>query len=386
MTTDFLSIQALFTDEQRLIQNTISQFVDKEIKPVINHYAQEAKFPAHLIPQFGELGVFGSFIPQKYGCTGLDYISYGIIAQEMEKGDSAIRSTISVQSSLVMNPIYLFGSEEQKIHYLPKLASGEMIGCFGLTEPNHGSNPSAMETRFKETPEGYILNGAKMWITNSPISAIAVVWAKNEEGRIKGLLVDLKSKGVSAPEIKNKWSLRASITGELVFDNVLVPKENLLPLADGLAAPLKCLDSARYGIGWGAIGAAIDCYETALKYSKERIQFDKPLAAFQLTQKKLSEMLTEITKAQLLALRVGQLMNEGNASSTQISMLKRNNVNMALEVARESRQILGAIGIVGDYPIMRHMMNLESVITYEGTHDIHHLILGAEITGIQAFK
>lgn len=386
MTTDFLSIQSLYTEEQRLIQNAISNFIEKEVKPIINQHAQEATFPAHLIPKFGELGVFGSFIPQKYGCTGLDYIAYGIIAQEMEKGDSAIRSTISVQSSLVMNPIYLFGSEEQKMHYLPLLASGKMIGCFGLTEPNHGSNPSGMETSFTETAEGYILNGAKMWITNSPISAIAIVWAKNEEGRIKGLLVDLKSKGVSTPEIKNKWSLRASVTGELVFDNVLVPKENILPLADGLTAPLKCLDSARYGIGWGAIGAAIDCYETALQYSKERIQFNKPLAAFQLTQKKLSEMLTEITKAQLLALRVGQLMNDGKATSAQISMLKRNNVHMALEIARESRQMLGAMGIVGDFPIMRHMMNLESVITYEGTHDIHHLILGAEITGVNAFK
>ena len=386
MSTDFLDLNSLLTTEQKLVHQSVSEYVTQHISPIINQHAQNATFPTHILPEMGTLGVLGSFIPEKYGCGGMDYISYGLIAQALEKGDSGIRSAVSVQSSLVMFPIYKFGSEEQRSLYLPQLASGKMIGCFGLTEPNHGSNPSGMETHFKEHDDHYLLNGSKMWITNSPLAQLAVVWAKNENGRIKGLIVDTSLKGVTTPEIKNKWSLRASVTGEIVFDNVKVPKNMMLPNADGLKSPLMCLDSARYGISWGAIGAAIDCYETALSYSKERIQFDKPLASFQLTQKKLAEMLTEITKAQLLSLRIGELMNDNKATSSQISMAKRNNVDMALEIARTSRQMLGAMGIVGDFPIMRHMMNLESVITYEGTHDIHLLILGADITGIQAFK
>jgi glutaryl-CoA dehydrogenase len=305
--------------------------------------------------------------------------------QELERGDSGIRSTASVQSSLVMWPIFHYGNEEQKKKYLPKLASGEWIGCFGLTEPNHGSNPGGMETKYKDMGDHYLLQGAKMWISNAPIADVAVVWAKNEEGRINGLLVERGMEGFSTPETHNKWSLRASITGELIFDNVKIPKENLLPNKSGLGAPLQCLDSARYGISWGAIGAAMDCYDTALRYAKERTQFGKPIAQFQLQQKKLAEMITEITKAQVLTWRLGVLKNEGRASSAQISMAKRNNVDMALKIAREARQILGAMGIIGDYSIMRHAMNLESVVTYEGTHDVHLLITGLDITGFNAF-
>lgn len=336
--------------------------------------------------KFGDVGAFGPQIPEEYGGGGLDYIAYGLIMQEIERGDSGMRSTASVQGSLVMYPIYKFGSEEQRKKYLPKLASGEMLGCFGLTEPDHGSNPSGMTTNFKDMGDHYLLNGAKMWISNSPKADIAVVWAKNEEGRIHGLIVERGMEGFSTPETHNKWSLRASCTGELVFDNIKVPKDNLLPNKSGLGAPLMCLDSARFGIAWGAIGAAMDCYESARKYAAERIQFDKPIASFQLVQKKLAEMLTEITKAQLLAWKVGKMMNEGKAKTVHISMAKRNNVDMALHIAREARQIHGGMGITGEYPIMRHMMNLESVITYEGTHDIHLLILGNEITGIPAFK
>ena len=306
--------------------------------------------------------------------------------QELERGDSGVRSTASVQSSLVMYPIYQYGNEEQRKKYLPKLASGELMGCFGLTEPDHGSNPGGMTTNIKDLGDHFVLNGAKMWISNSPFADIAVVWAKNEEGRIKGVIVERGMEGFSTPETHNKWSLRASATGELVFDNVKIPKENILPNKDGLGAPLGCLDSARYGIAWGAIGAAMDCYDTALRYSKERIQFGKPIAAFQLQQKKLAEMITEITKAQFITLRLGQLKNEGRATSAQISMCKRNNVEMALNITREARQILGGMGITGEYSIMRHMMNLESVITYEGTHDIHLLITGFDITGENAFK
>lgn len=384
--TDFFNISELLTEEQRLIQQAVRDFSDREIKPVIEDFAQKASFPLHLIPKFGELGVFGPTIPAEYGGGGLDYTSYGLMCQEIEKGDSGMRSTISVQSSLVMWPIYAFGSEEQKRKYLPKLATGEWLGCFGLTEPDHGSNPGGMQTHLTATEGGYVLNGSKMWISNAPFAHIGVVWARNEEGRVQGVIVERGMEGFSTPEIHNKWSLRASATGELVFDHVFIPKANLLPGAVGLKAALQCLDKARYGIAWGAIGAAIDCYETAVKYAAERIQFDKPIAAFQLTQKKLAEMLTEITKAQLLAWRLGQLMDAGNATTEQISLAKRNNVAMALDIAREARQILGAMGITGEYPIMRHMMNLESVITYEGTHDIHLLILGAEITGIGAFK
>ncbi len=383
---DFYQIDELLTDEQKLIRNSIRDFVKKEISPIIEDCAQKAIFPKHLVKKFGEMGLFGPSIPAEYGGGGLDYISYGLMMQEIERGDSGMRSCVSVQGSLVMHPINKFGSEEQKKKFLPKLASGEMLGCFGLTEPDHGSNPGGMLTHFKDMGDHYLLNGAKMWITNSPLADIAVVWAKNEAGRVRGLIVERGMEGFSTPEIHNKWSLRASITGELVFDNVKVPKENLLPGIEGLKGPMSCLDSARFGISWGAIGAAMDCYDSARRYALERIQFDKPIAAFQLTQKKLAEMLTEITKAQLLAWRLGVLKNQGKASTAQISMAKRNNVEMALTIAREARQIHGGMGITGEYPIMRHMMNLESVITYEGTHDIHLLILGHDITGISSFK
>ena len=385
-TTDFFNISELLTEEQLLIAQTVKDFSDREIKPIIDDYAQRAEFPKQLIPKFGELGVFGPTIPVNYGGGGLDYISYGLMCQEIERGDSGMRSTVSVQSSLVMWPIYKFGSEAQKMKYLPGLATGEILGCFGLTEPDFGSNPGGLKTKITKTQGGYLLNGSKTWISNAPYADVAVVWARNEAGRVQGIIVERGMEGFSTPEIHKKWSLRASATGELVFNNVLIPKENLLPEGVGLQAALQCLDKARYGISWGVLGAAIDCYETALKYAGERIQFDKPISSFQLTQKKLAEMLTEITKSQLLAWRLGMLMNEGKATTAQISMAKRTNVEMALNVARESRQILGAMGISGDYPVMRHMLNLESVITYEGTHDIHLLILGAEITGIPAFK
>ncbi|MDX5420082.1 MAG: acyl-CoA dehydrogenase family protein [Hymenobacteraceae bacterium] len=383
---DYYNIDDLLTEEHILIRQTLRDFVKREISPNIEKWAQDAHFPSEIVKKFGDVGAFGPTIPAEYGGGGLDYISYGIIMQEIERGDSGMRSTASVQGSLVMYPIYAYGSEEQRKKYLPKLASGEWLGCFGLTEPDHGSNPGGMVTNIKDMGDHYLLNGSKMWISNSPECQVAVVWAKNEEGRIKGLIVERGMEGFTTPEIHNKWSLRASCTGELVFDNVKVPKENLLPNVEGLRGPLGCLDSARYGIAWGAIGVAIDCYESARKYAMERIQFDKPIGAFQLTQKKLAEMLTEITKAQLLAWRLGTLKNEGKATTQQISMAKRNNVDMALHIAREARQIHGGMGITGEYPIMRHMMNLESVITYEGTHDIHLLITGADITGIPAFK
>jgi glutaryl-CoA dehydrogenase len=322
----------------------------------------------------------------EYGGGGMDEIAYGIIMQELERGDSGIRSMASVQGSLVMYPIYRFGNEEQKQKYLPKLGSGEYIGCFGLTEPDHGSNPSGMLTSYVDDGDHIILNGSKMWITNSPLADIAVVWAKDPEGVIKGVIVEKDMPGFSAPEIHGKWSLRASITGELVFHDVRVPKANILPNVSGLKGPLSCLSKARYGIAWGAIGAALDCYDSALRYSQERIQFDKPIGQFQLTQKKLAEMITEITKAQLLAWRLGTLANDGKASPAQISMAKRNNVHMALEVAREARQIHGGMGITSEYPCMRHMMNLETVLTYEGTHDVHLLITGMDVTGLNAFK
>ena len=383
---DFYNLDDLLTEEHKLIRASIRDFVKKEISPYIEDWCQQAHFPQEIVPKFGEMGVFGPTIPQEYGGGGMDYISYGLIMQEIERGDSGMRSTASVQGSLVMYPIYTFGSEEQKRKYLPKLASGEMLGCFGLTEPDYGSNPAGMVTHFKDIGDHYLLNGAKMWISNAPYADIAVVWAKNEEGRIHGLIVERGMEGFSTPETKGKWSLRASATGELVFDNVKVPKENLLPGKSGLGAPLMCLDSARYGIAWGAIGAAMDCYDSARRYALERIQFDKPIGAFQLTQKKLAEMLTEITKAQLLAWKLGKMMDAGTATTAQISMAKRNNVEIALNICREARQIHGGMGITGEYPMMRHMANLESVITYEGTHDIHLLILGHEITGIPAFK
>lgn len=383
---DYYNLDDLLSEEHLLVRDAARQWVKRDISPIIEEYAQKAEFPKQIIGGLAEIGAFGPYIPVEYGGAGLDQISYGLIMQEIERGDSGVRSTASVQSSLVMYPIFTYGTEEQRKKYLPKLATGEMMGCFGLTEPNHGSNPGGMETRYKDMGDHYLLNGAKLWISNSPFADIAVVWAKNEEGRIHGLIVERGMEGFSTPETHNKWSLRASATGELIFDNVKVPKENLLPNKTGLGAPLGCLDSARYGIAWGAIGAAMDCYDTALRYAKERVQFGKPIAATQLQQKKLAEMITEITKAQLLAFRLGQLKNEGKATTAQISMAKRNNVDMAIKIAREARQVLGGMGITGEYSIMRHMMNLESVITYEGTHDIHLLITGADITGHQAFK
>ena len=383
---DFYALDGLLTDEHKLIRQSVRDFVKKEISPNIEEWAQNAHFPYEIVKKFGDVGAFGPTIPEQYGGGGLDYISYGLIMQEVERGDSGMRSTASVQGSLVMYPIYKFGNEAQRNKYLPKLASGEWLGCFGLTEPDHGSNPSGMTTNFKDAGDHYVLNGAKMWISNAPKADVAVVWAKNEAGRIHGLIVERGMEGFTTPETHNKWSLRASTTGELVFDNVKVPKENLLEGKSGLGAPMMCLDSARYGIAWGAIGAAMDCYDSARRYSLERHQFGKPIGSFQLIQKKLSEMLTEITKSQLLNYRLGQLFEEGKATTAQISMAKRNAVEVALNIAREARQIHGGMGITGEYPIMRHMANLESVVTYEGTHDIHLLILGKEITGIPAFE
>ena len=383
---DYYNLDDLLSEEHLLVRDAARQWVKRDVSPIIEDYAQKAEFPKEILGGLAEIGAFGPYIPEEYGGAGLDQISYGLIMQEIERGDSGVRSTASVQSSLVMYPIYAYGNEEQRQKYLPKLATGEWMGCFGLTEPNHGSNPGGMETKYKDMGDHYLLNGAKLWISNSPFADIAVVWAKNEEGRIHGLIVERGMEGFSTPETHNKWSLRASATGELIFDNVKVPKANLLTGKTGLGAPLGCLDSARYGIAWGAIGAAMDCYDTALRYAKERIQFGKPIAATQLQQKKLAEMITEITKAQLLAYRLGQLKNEGRATTAQISMAKRNNVDMAIKIAREARQVLGGMGITGEYSIMRHMMNLESVITYEGTHDIHLLITGADITGMPALK
>ena len=383
---DYFNMDDLLTEEHKLIRDAARDWVKKEVSPIIEDAAENQVFPQHLIPGLGAIGAFGPYIPEEYGGAGLDQISYGLLMQELERCDSGLRSTASVQSSLVMYPIWKYGSEEQKKKYLPKLATGEWIGCFGLTEPDHGSNPGGMTTSYVEDGDDIILNGAKMWISNAPFAEIAVVWAKNEEGRIHGLIVERGMEGFSTPTMKGKWSLRASDTGELIFDNVRVPKANILPEKSGLGAPLGCLDSARFGIAWGAIGAALDCYDTALRYSKERKQFGKPIAAFQLQQKKLAEMITEITKAQLLTFRLGQLRNEGRATSAQISMAKRNNVDMAMTICRDARQMLGGMGITGEYSIMRHSMNLESVITYEGTHDIHLLITGMDVTGLNAFK
>jgi glutaryl-CoA dehydrogenase len=383
---DYYGIDELLSEDHLLARAAVRDWVKQEVSPIIEDYANRAACPTHLFKGLADIGAFGPSIPAEYGGGGMDEIAYGIIMQELERGDSGIRSMASVQGSLVMYPIYKYGSEEQRRKYLPKLGSGEFIGCFGLTEPDHGSNPSGMITTIKDDGDSVILNGAKMWITNSPVADIAVVWAKDESGKIRGVIVEKGMKGFSAPEIHGKWSLRASVTGELVFEDVRVPKANILPNVEGLKGPLGCLSKARYGIAWGAIGAALDCYDSSLRYSKERIQFDKPLGAFQLTQKKLAEMITEITKAQLLAWRLGTLANKGQATAAQISMAKRNNVDMALHIAREARQIHGGMGITGEYPIMRHMMNLESVITYEGTHDIHLLITGMDVTGINAFK
>jgi glutaryl-CoA dehydrogenase len=383
---DYYLVDELLSDEHKIIRSAVREWVDRSVIPSIDDYAQRHEFPKHLIREMGEVGAFGPYIPEKYGGAGLDQVAYGVIMTELERGDSAIRSAASVQTSLVMYPIYAFGNEAQRMKYLPRLASGEWIGAFGLTEPNHGSDPGSMLSHFEDKGDHYLLNGSKMWITNAPFCDVAVVWAKDESGKVKGLIVERGMDGFTTPETMKKWSLRASATGELVFDNVKVPKENLLPNIKGLKGPLMCLNSARYGIAWGVMGAAMDCYDTALKYSLERKQFGKPIASFQLQQKKLAEMLTEITKMQLLAWRVGMLRNDDRATPAQISMAKRNNVEMALKIARDSRQILGAMGISGDFPIMRHMMNLESVITYEGTHDIHLLITGMDVTGIAAFE
>ncbi|MBD2700422.1 acyl-CoA dehydrogenase family protein [Spirosoma sp. BT702] len=383
---DFYCLDDLLTAEHKLVRSAVRDFVKREITPIAEEYAQRGEFPEHIVRKFGKIGVFGSTLPTEYGGGGLDQISYGLMTQEIERGDSGMRSCVSVQSSLVMFPIFTFGSEEQKKKYLPKLAKGELLGCFGLTEPNHGSDPGGMEANFIERSDYYLLNGSKLWITNANIADIAIVWARNDQGKVRALIVERGMEGFTTNEIKNKWSLRASSTGELIFRDVQVPKKNLLPNAFGLKSALKCLEQARYGICWGALGAAMECYEIARRYALERIQFNKPIASFQLVQKKLAEMLTDITQAQLLCWRLGTLKNEDRATNAQISMAKRNNVEIALRIAREARQILGAMGISGEYPIMRHLMNLESVSTYEGTHDIQLLILGAEITGIPAFK
>lgn len=383
---DFYCIDDLLTAEHKLVRSAVRDFVKREITPIVEDCAQKAEFPKHLVTKFGKIGAFGATIPTEYGGGGLDQISYGLMTQEIERGDSGMRSCVSVQNSLVMHPIFTFGSEEQKKKYLPRLAKGELLGCFGLTEPNHGSDPGSMETNFIERSDYYLLNGSKLWITNAAIADIGIVWARNDQGKIRGLIVEQGMQGFTTAEIKSKWSLRASSTGEMIFQDVQVPKENILPGAFGLKSALKCLEQARYGISWGALGAAMECYEVARRYSLERIQFGKPIASFQLVQKKLAEMLTDITMAQLVCWRLGTLMNEGRATTAQISLAKRNNVEVALNIAREARQILGAMGISGDYPIMRHLMNLESVSTYEGAHDIQLLILGADITGIPAFK
>jgi glutaryl-CoA dehydrogenase len=382
---DYFQLDELLSEEHLMVRKAVRDYVKKEISPIIEDYAQRSEFPTQIIKQLGDMGCFGPTVPAEYGGGGLDYISYGIMMQELERGDSGVRSTASVQGSLVMFPIHAYGSEAQKKKYLPKLASGEWLGCFGLTEPDHGSNPSGMLTNIKDAGDHYILNGAKMWISNSPFAQVAVVWAKNEAGDIVGVIVERGMEGFSTPTTHNKWSLRASATGELVFDNVKVPKENILPNVKGLKGPLSCLNKARFGIAWGTIGAAMDCYDTALRYSKERVQFGRPIGGFQLQQKKLAEMITEITKAQLLVWRLGVLMNEGRATAAQISMAKRNSCEMAANITRDARQMLGGMGITGEYSVMRHMMNLESVITYEGTHDIHLLITGMDITGFNAF-
>ena len=382
---DYFQLDELLSEEHLMVRKAVRDYVKKEISPIIEDYAQRAEFPTQIIKQLGDMGCFGPTVPAEYGGGGLDYISYGIMMQELERGDSGVRSTASVQGSLVMFPIHAYGSEAQKKKFLPKLASGEWLGCFGLTEPDHGSNPSGMLTNIKDAGDHVILNGAKMWISNSPFAQVAVVWAKNEAGEIVGVIVERGMEGFSTPTTHNKWSLRASATGELVFDNVKVPKENILPNVKGLKGPLSCLNKARFGIAWGTIGAAMDCYDTALRYSKERIQFGRPIGGFQLQQKKLAEMITEITKAQLMVWRLGVLMNEGRATAAQISMAKRNSCEMAANIARDARQMLGGMGITGEYSVMRHMMNLESVITYEGTHDIHLLITGMDITGFNAF-
>ncbi len=383
---DYYNIDELLSEDHLMARDAVRDWVKREVSPIIEQHFEAGTCPTHLFKELGAIGAFGPSIPAEYGGGGMDETAYGVIMQELERCDSGLRSMASVQGSLVMYPIFRYGSEEQKQKYLPKLATGEYIGCFGLTEPDHGSNPAGMVTNIKKDGDDYILNGAKMWITNSPVADIAVVWAKDEEGIVRGMIVEKGMKGFSAPEIHGKLSLRASVTGELVFEDVRIPKENILPHAKGLKGPLSCLSKARYGIAWGAVGAALDCYDSALRYSQERMQFGKPIGQFQLTQKKLAEMITDITKAQLMVWRLGTLADKGKATPAQISMAKRDCVDMALRVAREARQIHGGMGITNEYPMMRHMMNLESVVTYEGTHDIHLLITGYDVTGFNAFE
>ncbi len=381
---DFMNMDSLLSEEEILVRNTVREFVDDNVIPIIEKHAREGTFPMDLVAKMAELGLFGSTLPAKYGCAEMNNVAYGLVMQELERGDSGIRSFASVQSGLVMYPIFAYGSEKQKDYWLPRLAKGEAIGCFGLTEPDFGSNPGGMITRAVETSDGYMLNGAKMWITNGTLAHVAVVWAKLN-GVVRGFLVEKGTRGFTAPEMKGKHSLRASVTSELILQDVHIPKENILPNGEGLKLPLGCLSQARYGIAWGAIGAAMACYDSALNYAKSRIQFDKPIAAFQLTQEKLVQMLNEITKAQLLCLQLGRLKDNGKVRFQQISLAKRNNVYHALQIAREARSILGANGILDEYPVMRHAANLESVITYEGTHEMHTLIVGEDITGIAAF-
>lgn len=382
---DYLDIASLLSEEEKMIQDTIREWVSEEVIPIIEEYNRNSQFPMQLIPKMAELGVFGPTLPANYGCAELNNVAYGLIMQELERGDSGIRSFASVQSALVMYPIFTFGSQSQKDKWLPLLAKGEKIGCFGLTEPDFGSNPGGMITKAEKVSDGYILNGAKMWITNGTIADVAVVWAKLD-GVVRGFLVEKGTKGFSAPEMKGKHSLRASVTSELIFDNVLLSEDSLLPLTDGLRNALMCLNQARYGIAWGVTGSMMACYDTALEYAKTRVQFNKPIASYQLTQDKLVYMVTEITKSQLLNLQLGRLKDKGKLKFTQVSLAKRNNCEKALEIARMSRQILGANGILDEYPVMRHAANLESVITYEGTHEMHTLIVGEDITGFSAFE
>lgn len=385
---DFFNLESQLSDEEKMMRDSVRQFVNERINPIIADCYEEGRFPLDLIPEFAKLGLLGSNLPEKYGCAGINNVAYGLVTQELEAGDSGIRSFVSVQSSLCMYPIYTFGSEEQRMKYLPGMAKGEIIGCFGLTEPNSGSDPGSMKTRAKRVKDGWLLNGSKTWITNGTIADIAIVWAKveDENDKIRGFIVPKGTPGFTAPELKHKLSLRASVTSELFFQDCLIPEENLLPGSGGLKSPLMCLTQARYGIAWGAIGAALDCYQTALEYAKNRAQFNRPLASFQLTQKKLVEMFTEISKAQLLCLRLGRMKDAGEIEPVHVSMAKMNNVNMALECARTARSILGGNGIMGEYGVMRHLCNLETVFTYEGTHEVHTLAIGRHLTGLSAFE
>lgn len=385
---DYFNLDSQFTEEELMVRSMVRGFVQEQVLPVIEDAYEQGVYPTQLIKAMGELGMYGANLPEEYGCAGMNSTAYGLVMQELEAGDSGVRSFASVQGSLVMYPIFAFGTEEQKRKWLPEMAKGNKIGCFGLTEPDFGSNPGGMVTRAERTKYGWKLNGAKMWITNGTIADVAVVWAKtgDDSRSIRGFLVEKGTAGFSAPEIKRKHSLRASITSELIFEDCEIPEENILPKVEGLRGPLSCLNQARYGIAWGAVGSAMATYNAALEYSLSRIQFDRPIAGFQLTQKKLADMITEITKGQMMSLHLGRLKDQGKVTPSHISMAKRNNVAMALETARTARTILGANGISGEYPVMRHMNNLESVLTYEGTHDIHTLIIGNEVTGIQAFK